>query len=119
MIYASIFGQLNPPSGYGKLFGTQAGPATHGGLVALINNLLGIMTTAAGIFAVFNLISAGYMYLSANGQPQAITNAGNKIIQTAVGVGVVALAYVIAAIFGQILFNDPAILTKPKLFSLY
>ena len=113
MILADIFGQIQKPvsTEYGQLADTSAG------LVSLVNNLLGLITTIAGIFTIVNFIIAGYLYLSSNGEPQKIIAAGNKILQSAIGIGLVAIAYVIAAIVGKILFNDPTRLLQPGIFT--
>lgn len=113
MTLDNIFGNVEPPPSYGKI-AWSGGP----GLVGLVNNLLGLLTSVAGIFAIVNFITAGYLYLSSNGEPQKIIAAGNKILQSAIGVGIVAIAYIIAAIVGKILFNSPTILLQPKLFIL-
>lgn len=116
MIFVDIFGTIDAPSkntGYSLLYGSSGL-----GLVDLVNNLLGLITAVAGIFVIVNFISAGYLYLSSNGEPQKVTAAGNKILQTVIGIGIVALAYIIAAIAGKILFDDPKILLEPKIFAL-
>lgn len=109
-----IFGPITPPTPYGQI----AASGTNQGLVSLVNNLLGLITGVAGIFVIVNFITAGYLYLSSNGEPQKIIAAGNKILQSAIGIGIVAIAYIIAAIVGKILFNDPMRLLQPKLFSI-
>lgn len=113
MIYAGVFGTIDPQQAAGGY-----GPLAGGGLVNLINNLLGILTSLAGIFVIVNFILAGYLYLSSNGEQQKILAAGNKIVQSAVGLAVVAIAYIIAAVAGKLLFNDATILLQPKLFKL-
>ena len=112
MIYVSIFGNISPPpSTYENLIDPNLG------LVGFVNNLLGLITAAAGIFVIVNFIIAGYLYLSSNGEAQKILAAGNKILQSAIGIGLVAIAYVIAAIVGKILFNDPTRLLQPGIFT--
>ena len=113
MFYQSIFGNITPPSSYQSL----NDPSADLGLIGLVNNLIGILTALAGIFVIINFIAAGYLYLSANGEAQKITNAGNKILQSIIGLAIVAVAYVIAAILGQILFNNPTAFLKLSLFS--
>ncbi|MDP2708765.1 MAG: hypothetical protein U1C50_04205 [Patescibacteria group bacterium] len=111
MIFAGIFGTIDDPSkltdGYGKLNDPNTG------LISFINNLLGLVTTIAGIFVIVNFIIAGYLYLSSNGEPQKIIAAGNKILQSTIGIGVVAVVYIIAAVLGAILYNDPTKLLQP------
>ena len=114
MMFVDIFGTIDKPvsTQYSSLGSSNLG------LVSLVNNLLGLITAVAGVFTVVNFIIAGYLYLSSNGVPQKITDAGNKVLQTTIGIGIVAIAYVIAAIVGKLLFNDPMILLKPTIFTL-
>jgi hypothetical protein len=119
MIFQGIFGTLQNPmldpttgAGYGNLTDTNQG------LVKFVNNIVMLLTAVAGIWVVFNFIAAGYIYLTAQGQPQKITEAGNKIMQSAIGLAIVALAYIIAGILGYILYNNPKALLSPWLFSL-
>jgi hypothetical protein len=117
MIFQGIFGNLqnpmiDPTTSLGYV------PLRFGGLVKFINNIIMLLTAVAGIWVVFNFIAAGYIYLTANGAPQKITDAGNKILQSVIGLAIVALAYVIAAILGFILYKDATFLLKPTLFKL-
>lgn len=116
MIVQSVFGNINNPlaRGYGGL--TDSG--NNAGLIGLVNNLVALITVLAGLFVLVNFILAGYIYLSANGQPQKIAEAGNKILQSVIGLAIVAAAYIIAGLIGYLLFKDSTILLKPTLFSL-
>jgi hypothetical protein len=71
----------------------------------------------AGIYAVLNLVLAGYGYISAGGDPKRIQDAGNKIWHSVLGLVVAAGSLVIAAVIGQILFNDPGALLRLRYFS--
>ncbi len=117
MIFQGIFGQLDNPmldpttrAGYTDL--------SSGGLVKFVNNLIMLLTVIAGIWVVVNFIAAGYIYLNAQGVPQKITDAGNKILQSVMGLAIVAAAYVIAAILGAILYKNPTIFLQPALYVL-
>ncbi len=98
---------------YGNLEDVAAG-----GLVGFLNNLVSLIITLAGIFFIINFLSAGYQYLSANGEPQKITAAGNKILQSLIGLMVVAAAFIIAGIIGFIVFGDQSALISPVLNKL-
>jgi hypothetical protein len=88
-------------------------------LVKFVNNLIALLTVVAGIWVVFNFIAAGYIYLTANGVPQKITDAGNKIMQSAMGLAIVALTYVLAAILGEILYDNPTALLNPVFYKIF
>jgi|SRR3990170_2878693 len=101
------FTRLSP----GKYTGT-AGE----GLITLLNNMVRLAIVAAGIYAFFNLILAGYAFLSAGGDPKNITKAWEKIWQTLLGLMIVAGSFVLAAIFGWVIFHDATALLSPKVY---
>ncbi|MBI4059098.1 hypothetical protein HY404_02535 [Candidatus Microgenomates bacterium] len=107
----NIFGEVNPPPGVSRY-----GSLQEGGLVDFLNNILLFLTIAGGIYTLFNIIIAGYQFLSAGGKPDDMAKAWAKIWQSLLGLLFIAGALVLGAIFGQILFGDPTILIKPKLF---
>lgn len=86
-----------------------------GGLVHFLNNLISLIITLAGIFTLVNFIIAGYMYLSSNNEPQKLVAANTKILQSLIGLAIVAIAYVVAGIVGYILFQDPTSILMPNL----
>lgn len=105
-----IFGQVNPPPGVAA-WGTLAG----GGLVSFLNATLRFLIVAGGIWTLLNVILAGYQFLSAGGKPDDIKNAWAKIWQSLIGLIFIAGAFVLAAIFGQIIFKDPMAIISPTL----
>lgn len=108
-----IFGKILPPK---NTFLDQS--VTSGGLISFLSNLLNLVITLAGIFALLNFLMAGYGYLTSSADPQKITNAGNKILQSIIGLIVIAASFIIAGLLGQILFQDPTALIKPKFFGI-
>jgi len=108
---ANPFGQVSPPSGLSARFGTDAGIA----IGRLIGLSLRVMVIAAGIYAVINLVLAGYSFMSAGDDSKKVAGAWAKIWQTLLGLAVSAGAFVLAGIFGQLIFNDPMFLLRPTI----
>lgn len=109
-ICKGFFGKIALPSGvaeYGD-FGT--------GLVKFLNNILKLLIVGAGLFAFFNIIIAGYSFLGAGGDPKKIEQAWARIWQSLLGLLFVAGAFVLAAIFGILLFGDPSAIISPKIY---
>jgi len=108
----NIFGEVKLPGifKYGSL--TQEG----GGLILFLNNLLKLMIVIAGLYAFFNIIIAGYGFMSASDDPKAISRATNKIWLSLLGVVIVAGSFVLAAILGWLLFGDATAILKPKVY---
>ena len=86
------------------------------GLITLLNNILRTAVVLAGIWALINLIMAGYGFMSAEGNPERITAAWNKIWQTLLGLIIVAGSYALAALFGYIVFDNPTAILNPVIY---
>ena len=97
------------------------GVATYGdynvGLISLFNNLLKLIIVGAGLFTFINIIIAGYTFLSAGGEPKKIAEAWGKIWQSLLGLSVVAGSFILAAIFGWLIFKDPGAILRPKIYT--
>jgi len=106
---SEIIGGVNTPLITSSLRG--------GGLSAFIQSVLLLMIVGAGIFATFNIILAGYGFLSAGDDPKKIQAATAKIWQSIIGVAIAAGAFVLAAIFGQLIFNDATALLQLRIYT--
>lgn len=103
------FGAVSPPKGISQ-HGT--GPE---GLFNLLGIGLRLFVVVAGIYALVNIILAGYGFMSAGGDSKAIEKAWGKIWQSLVGLLLVAGAFVITAVISQIIFGDPDVILNPSL----
>lgn len=110
-LLADIFGQVEPPPGV-KEFSS----GSLQGLPLFINTILKLLIVGAGIYATINLVIAGFSFMSAGDDPKKVTGAWQKIWQTFLGLAFAAGAFVLAAIFGQLIFGDPNALLQLKIF---
>lgn len=91
-----------------QMFGTIDNPTSYqsndgSGLFTLLSNIFKFAAIAAGIFFIVQLILAGYGYLSSNGDPKKTEAAWAKIIQSLIGLVIVASAFVITSVVGAFL----------------
>jgi len=107
---SNIFGEIEAPEHLSSI-GTLEG----GALGVILNLFIKIIIIGAAIFALFNLLLAGYAFMSAGDDPQKMAGAWQKIWQTLLGLALTAGAFVLAAIFGQLLFGDWKFLLQPKI----
>lgn len=104
----SFFGNIKPPS---SISGVAAGE----GIGRLLNMFLKVMIVGAGIYALFNLLTAGYAFLSAGDDPKKVAGAWTKIWQSLLGLAVAAGSFVLAAIFGQLIFGQWDFILNPTI----
>ena len=107
----SFFGAITPPEPFASKYGSF-----ELGFMKFANNLVKLMIVGAGIYAFINIIIAGYEFLGAGGDPKKIESAWKKIWQSLLGLAIVAGSFVLAAIFGWIIFKDPTAILNPKIY---
>jgi len=107
------FGTITAPESVAKYANTPAQ-----GIGSLIQIVVGVLIVGAGIYSLFNFVLAGYAFLSAGDDPKKVTGAWSKIWQTALGLGVAAAAFVLAAIFGQLIFGQWDFILNPTITPL-
>ena len=110
---SDIFGPITKPDILKNIPDIQSG-----GIGAVLSLVLKLLIVVAGLYALFNLIIAGYAFMSAGDDPKKVAGAWAKIWQTLLGLAVAAGAFVLAAIFGQLIFGDSTFLLKPKIPTL-
>lgn len=103
------FGQVIVPAAVNTKFGSDPGVAFG----KLIQFGLRALVVGAGAYAVFNLILAGYSFMSAGDDSKKVSGAWSQISQTLIGLSFSAGAFVLAAIFGKLLFNNALFLLQP------
>jgi len=108
------FGTVNLPASIQQKYGTDAGQA----IGKIIQYVIWILIIGAGIYALFNFILAGYAFLSAGDDPKKVAGAWAKIWQTALGLVVAAAAFILAAIFGQLIFGRWDFILNPTIPTL-
>ena len=114
MYLAQIFGQISPPPGV-KEYDVQAGQSLWG-LPLFFNNIIKFIIISAGIYTLFNLVFAGYAFLSAGDDPKKMQGAWSKIWQSLLGLAITAGSFTLAGIFGKLVFNDWGALLQFKVF---
>lgn len=100
-----LFGNITPPDGISEWI-SKPGGGGGGAIFLFLSTILKLLGTIAGIYTVIQLIMAGYTYISAAGDPKKNELAWNMIWQSLLGLLVVAAAFTIAAVVGNLLKID-------------
>ncbi|KKS78247.1 MAG: hypothetical protein UV74_C0001G0094 [Candidatus Woesebacteria bacterium GW2011_GWB1_43_14] len=109
-IQENPFGQVSPPPALQNF-----APVEEGGIGQLLNIFINVLIAGAGIYAVINIILAGYAFMGAGADSKKVAEAWAKIYQTFMGLAFVAGTFVLAAIFGILLFGSWDALLKPTI----
>jgi hypothetical protein len=108
----SPFGPINLPD---TVEAKYPGGIEGGAIGVFLNWTIRALIVGAGVYALFNLVLAGYAFMSAGDDPKKMAGAWAKIWQTFLGLAVAAGALVIAAIIGQLLFGNPTFILNPTI----
>lgn len=102
----SILGQpiKNPVTSYGDV-GT--------GLPSFITNIVTIIFAGAGLFAFFNLMFAGFSYITAAGDEKKILAATASINMSLLGLVVMVAAAAITGVVSFLLFGSATAILAP------
>lgn len=114
------FGNVDNPFDPGGFNNPTLANSTSGsGLILILNNLVRFVIVIAGVYTLWNIIMAGYGFLGAGGEPKNIAKAWEKIWQSLIGLLIVAGSFVLAVIFGYLIFgpNNAFILIQPRIFT--
>lgn len=106
-----IFGTVNPPPGVAAFGGGTEG----GGLIIFISNMIKLITVVAGIYGLFNIVSAGYTYLSSGGNAKATEQAMNQLNYSLIGLMIIVGSFTITALISLLLFGDATYILNPKI----
>jgi hypothetical protein len=107
------FGTIAAPSPLAK-YGTSPGTA----IGTLIQYAIWILIIGAGIYSMFNLILAGYSFMSAGDDSKKVAGAWAMIWQTMLGLSISAGSFILAAIFGQLIFGSWTFILNPVIQTL-
>lgn len=111
-MFFQFFSPIAAPVWVNKYGGGTCG----GGLIIFLTNLLRLGVVAAAVYTLINLMLAGFQYITSAGDSKAIGQASEKITHTLIGLLVVAGSFVLAAIFGLLIFGDASAILKPAIY---
>ena len=72
----------------------------------IISGVIGVMTIAAGIWFMFQFIVAGFSWLTAGGNKEAVSTAQTRMRNALIGLVVVVAAWAVVGLVGRLLGLD-------------
>lgn len=109
----SLWGPVAAPPGVDK-FNAAVG-AGNIGIVLFASNMIKLVTVIAGIWALFNLIMAGFKYITASNDVKAVETAWQSIYMSLIGLIIIVSSFTITAVISYVLFGDATFILNPKL----
>ena len=104
----SLFGTVETPAflaGYGE----------GGGLIVFINNLLTFAIIVGGLIVLFNVVMAGFTYLTAGTDSKASEKVVSSLTNSLWGIALMVLAPALLAVIGFLFFQDSSFFLNPSL----
>lgn len=101
---AGIFGNVTPPAAVQNL--ESAGGGGGNGIFVLLSTIFKLAGTIAGIFFIIKIIMAGFTYLNSSGDEKKTAQAIATIWQSVIGFAIVASAFVLAGVIGNLFGID-------------
>src|SRR3989338_1152982 len=115
---AQLGGAINPPiAGYSGVAGSA--DFFNIGLPQFLNNLIFLVTVIGGLVTIFNVLIAGFTYISASGDPKKVEEAWTKIWQSLLGLVIMASFVIFAGLINKIVFGGtttPFNILQPTFF---
>lgn len=107
---AQNFGTVTAPAQLSH-FGTIPGVA-FGNIIQLF---IWLLIIGSAVYAMFNLVLAGYAFMSAGDDAKKVASAWAMIYQTLIGLMFSAGSFLLASLFGKIVFGDANFILNPTL----
>lgn len=90
-------------------FGAAAPTSPLGAIVDLVSSVVGVMTIFASIWFLFQILYAGYEWISAGGDTKKIASARDRITHAFMGLVIVVGSWSLLAVAGQFFGYDTLI----------
>jgi hypothetical protein len=110
---AATFGEITPPVGVKDYNDLAGGDGI--GILIFINRFIQLIFVLAGIWVLYNVISAGFTYLGSEGDAKAHQTVRDKITMSVIGLLIIVASYGFASLIGLIFFGRPDFILNPTI----
>lgn len=111
---SSQIGGITPPGAVQNINGNLGGQI---GIIVFLSKLINLFVIICGIWTLFNFLYSGYVLITSMGDVKAQSEVKDRVTMTAIGLAIIAGAYIIAGLIGLIFFGDATFILNPKLTS--
>ena len=109
---ADIFGTIDAPQGVID-YNNTAGGADAIGIFIFTTRIIQLIFVLAGIWVVWNVIGAGFIYLGSEGDSKAHGKVRDQLTMSFIGLLIIVASYGFASLIGLLFFGDPSFILNP------
>ena len=109
----NVFGTIEAPEQVQNTYGVLG--SGNPGLTGLLSDVIVLITIIGGVWALFNIVTGGFALITAEGDTKQLSEFGNKLTMTIMGLILMVGAPLIAALIGFFVFGDATALLKPSI----
>lgn len=118
-VYANSFrdtiGSIDSPPGVTNQIADFSGGPRDVALLFFLNKLITVFIVILGIWVVVNVVLAAFAYLSGQGSADTHKKVRDKLTMSVLGLFMIVLAYIAAAIIGLLFFGDAGYILNPTI----
>ena len=107
-----FFGTVEPPAAIQKYDAASGGNI---GLLLFMSNIVRLVTIVAGLFSFFNIIMAGFKYITSANDAKGVEQAWKSIYMSLIGLLVIVLAVAVTGVVSWLLFGDATYILNPTI----
>lgn len=111
----SVFGPIDAPAGVAELNADERAGESGIGLLIFISNMIKVVSIVAGVWVMFNFVTAGFTYITSAGDSGAYSKIGEKLSYSVTGLLLIVASYTIAGIIGLIIFGNATYIINPEI----
>lgn len=112
----AVLGGIQVPWGVQRYNPSGQSTSESIGIVVFASRVLRIFTIIAGIWFMFNMLIAGYMFITSSGDTGIFGKFKETLYFSLIGLVIISAAYLIAALVGAVFFGDAGFIIRPTLF---
>ncbi len=110
----NFFGKVSPPPAVAA-YDVAAGGGGNIGLFLFISNAIKLVAIIAGLFSLFNIIFAGFTYITNSGDTNAVETAWKSIYMSLIGLILIVGSFTITAVISWLIFGDAMFILNPTI----
>lgn len=112
---SDVFGTIKAPQGVEKYNELASAGGGSIGLLIFLSRIIQFVFVIGGIIVIYNFISAGFIYLTSEGDSKAHEKVKNQLTYSVIGLIILLLSFAFASLLGALFFENPNFFLQPNI----